>query len=118
MAEPQDESVVKVMMQTLEESKEKLLNQSRNLPQETVASIERSQARLNLLKADIDTEMMNILEKIDGIKSKISDNILNDANPYGLLKQKKEDYFKCLELGHCQLENLFRQDAALWTKDL
>ena len=48
--------------------------------------------------------MAVVLETIEGLKNKIKDNILNDSNPYGLLRQKEWEYLKCLEFGHRELE--------------
>ena len=57
------------------------------------------------LKEEILSDMAVVNQKLDQVNQKIKDNIISDRNPNGLLKKKEEDYLKCLELNHRELES-------------
>ena len=69
------------------------------------------------LKSEIDTAMMEVHQKIDGVSQMIKANVRSEDNPNGLLVKPSDDYLKCLELQHRDLEVLLRQDDAYWAEN-
>ena len=75
--------------------------------------ITKSELRLTAfdkLKQEIDREMSVVLDRVEAIKGKLRSNLHSENNGDGLLRQSEEDYFKCLQIGYLQLEQLFRSD--------
>ena len=81
-----------------------------------VSAAEKKLAGFKLVKAEIDAEIAKVHEGLDAARSKINENIWSKENRDGFLTGKQEDYLKCLEIKHRDLELLFRQDEAKWTE--
>lgn len=118
MVEPQEDKASAEAKKLLEQVHTQLMETGKRAQQQIVSIAETNLAVFNALKTEIDRDMAAIHDKIEGIKKKIKEHSLTIVNPNGLFRQKDEDYFKCLELNHRQLEQLFRQDAAELTKEL
>ena len=61
---------------------------------------------------------MDLHQRIEAIRLKIRANAQNAGNIEGLLTRPVQQYLSCLEIRHQDLEDLFRQDDAFWTKNL
>jgi hypothetical protein len=59
---------------------------------------------------------MDLHQRIEAIKLKIRVNVQNSENSEGLLTRPAQDYLSCLEIRNQDLEEMFRQDEAFWTK--
>ena len=94
------------------------MNDGRKLPDEIVARAERKSAGFRSLKSEIDSEMARIHEALDGVRRKIRENIVSDENEDGLLTGRNDDYLKCLEINHRELELLLRKDEVKWAENL
>ena len=62
--------------------------------------------------------MDEIVERLDRVKQTYRENIFDDKKPDGLLTNKEEEYFKCLELNRVQLDDYMKEDLAHWTANL
>ena len=64
-----------------------LLEKGRSVPTEMVCKAERKIVEFRGLKSEIDTELAEILQRLQGLTQKIVGNVLSDENPEGLLTQ-------------------------------
>ena len=69
------------------------------------------------LNDDIDTDLMDLHQRIEAIELKIHANVRNIENSDGFITRSVQDYLSCLERRHQNLEFLFRGDNAFLTKN-
>ena len=72
------------------------MEKGKTAPSEIVSCAEGKVEGFKSLKNIIDSDLMSIHEKIEGIKTKIKDNIKNNQKPEGLLTRNEQDYLRCL----------------------
>ena len=73
--------------------------------------IEQATAKLDSfrnLKGEIDTDMMQIFERLEAVEKKIRDNCVSKEKPWNVLMQPEADYIECLKMQHEKLEQFFR----------
>ena len=103
--EPSSQQIVSAYRQEIDRS---YLERASHVPQENFSSAHAKAEAFNGLKGEIDTEMLGILEKMEGLSQKVKANVRSDENPEGLLTRREEEYLRCLETGHRELEDLLR----------
>ena len=69
-------------------------------------------------KVDVDIEVQKVLFRLDGLRHRIRESMIGSDNKNGFLKRKEEDYLKCLEIDHKQLEKLLKQDETMLVESL
>ena len=106
--QPQEPSSQQIVSEHRQEADKSLLEKARHVPSENFNSAQAKAEAFNGLKGEIDTEMLGILEKMEGLSQKVKANIRSDENPEGLLTRREEEYLRCLETGHRELEDLLR----------
>ena len=70
------------------------------------------------LKSELDTDLQEVLEKVEALKNKTKGNVYGKDNPHGLLTRDANLYLGCLTIQHENLEKLYREDEAHWTENL
>ena len=70
-----------------------------------------------LLKAELDSQMSEIHERLSNVHVIVRENLTSEKNPDGLLTAGEANYIKCLQLQHTELEELLRQDEAHWAEN-
>ena len=69
-------------------------------------------------KADIDTQMAQIHERVQIVKDIVKGSVRGKENPKGVLTKSEQEYIACLEMQHVRFESLMRQDEAHWAENL
>ena len=85
MADPQEPTIQKKVLDALAMSQGVALEESKGLPQEQIQCASMKIENFDELKAELDTELQAILERMDNLKLKIKANIYNEENLDGLL---------------------------------
>ena len=106
------------MLDQHREFSQSMVTQGKSVPSEIVSSAERQIVDFRSLKGGIDTDMLLVHETIHKITQKIRASVRSEQNQEGLLTRNEQDYLRCLELGHRELETLFREDDAYWAENL
>ena len=89
-------------------------NKLEGLQAEMLALAENQMAGFLSVKLDIYNQLAEIHGRLDKVKVKIRENVRSQENPEGVFTLQKEDYLKCLELQHEELESLMRYDETHW----
>ena len=66
------------------------------------------------LKAEINSQIGNINERILALRMLVRENIQSEDSPLGLLRGKEEQYLECLDLKQAALNELLKKDEAHW----
>ena len=97
---------------------DRAISAGRDMPLEIQRQAEIKKENFNQVKAELDTDMADILSRLQALELKFQANIHNSLNQDGVLTCEINDYLNCLKLNYRGLESLFRKDEIKWDEVL
>ena len=76
--QPQEPSGQQIVTGLRQEQNQTLVERAKQIPQENLNSAQAKAEAFHGLKEEIDTEMLGILEKMEGLNQKIKANVKSD----------------------------------------
>ena len=75
---------------------ETALSDGEGIPAEMIANTENRVECLRMVKSEVDTQMIQILERVQNVKIIIKENLSSLENPYGVLTRQEQVQLGCL----------------------
>lgn len=94
-----------------------ILISSKSVKEELTQQAQGKRDGLANLQAYFEAVLSTVLDKLDGLKRVVQENIKSEQNPDGLLTRSEQDYIDCLELNYHEFQTLLVQDAAYWAEN-
>ena len=111
-------SIDQQIISAQEKHAQHLISLSKDVPEgkqwRAIEQIKRMSELREQFKGDFD----KIQQLVGDMKQRISDNLLQEDRPYGLLTKGYSSYIECLQIDQLRFLSLFNQDEVHWQQSL
>ena len=101
-----------------EERSKVILKISADIPTSFVQGATDIIKEFNQLKSEIDTDVTEIVERVDAVKKKLTLAKFDEASGKGYLMRDLDEYFACFHIDTERLETLFDCELTSWNENL